>query len=80
MAGQKSGLVHAVDPDNQGELMWSMRVGQGGTNGGVQWGSATDGKNVYVALADLGRVVVPFSLSYRCGSQARRRHVRAESG
>jgi polyvinyl alcohol dehydrogenase (cytochrome) len=63
VAGQKSGLVHAVDPDNQGELMWSVRVGEGGTNGGVQWGSATDGTNVYVALADLGRVVVPYSLS-----------------
>jgi polyvinyl alcohol dehydrogenase (cytochrome) len=63
VAGQKSGLVHAVDPDNQGELIWSMRVGQGGTNGGVQWGSATDGINVYVALADLGRIVVPYSLS-----------------
>jgi len=63
VAGQKSGLVHAVDPDNQGELIWSVRVGKGGTNGGVQWGSATDGKNVYVALADLGRVVVPYSLS-----------------
>ena len=63
VAGQKSGLVHAVDPDNQGEVRWSVRVGKGGTNGGVQWGSATDGSNVYVALADLGRVVVPFSLS-----------------
>jgi polyvinyl alcohol dehydrogenase (cytochrome) len=63
VAGQKSGLVHAVDPDNQGELLWSVRVGEGGTNGGVQWGSATDGTNVYVALADLGRVVVPYSLS-----------------
>jgi polyvinyl alcohol dehydrogenase (cytochrome) len=63
VAGQKSGLVHAVDPDNQGEVMWSVRVGQGGTNGGVQWGSATDGSNVYVALADLGRIPVPFSLS-----------------
>lgn len=63
VAGQKSGLVHAIDPDNQGELLWSVRVGQGGTNGGVQWGSATDGANVYVALADLGRVVVPYSLS-----------------
>jgi polyvinyl alcohol dehydrogenase (cytochrome) len=63
VAGQKSGLVHAIDPDNQGELIWSVRVGQGGTNGGVQWGSATDGTNVYVALADLGRVVVPYSLS-----------------
>jgi polyvinyl alcohol dehydrogenase (cytochrome) len=63
VAGQKSGLVHAVDPDNQGEVLWQVRVGQGGTNGGVQWGSATDGSNVYVALADLGRIVVPYSLS-----------------
>ena len=63
VAGQKSGLVHAVDPDNQGEVLWSMRVGKGGTNGGVQWGSATDGSNIYVALADLGRIVVPYSLS-----------------
>jgi polyvinyl alcohol dehydrogenase (cytochrome) len=63
VAGQKSGQVHAVDPDNQGEVIWSVRVGKGGTNGGVQWGSATDGSNVYVALADLGRIAVPFSLS-----------------
>jgi len=63
VAGQKSGLVHAIDPDNQGELLWQVRVGQGGSNGGVQWGSATDGSNVYVAVADLGRIVVPYSLS-----------------
>jgi polyvinyl alcohol dehydrogenase (cytochrome) len=63
IAGQKSGLVHAIDPDNQGEVLWQVRVGQGGTNGGVQWGSATDGSNVYVAVADLGRIVVPYSLS-----------------
>lgn len=63
VAGQKSGVVHAVDPDNQGELLWSTRVGKGGTSGGVQWGSATDGSNVYVALSDLGRIVVPHSLS-----------------
>ncbi|MGA2213931.1 MAG: PQQ-binding-like beta-propeller repeat protein, partial [Bryobacteraceae bacterium] len=36
VAGQKSGQVHAVDPDNQGEVIWSVRVGKGGTNGGVQ--------------------------------------------
>jgi polyvinyl alcohol dehydrogenase (cytochrome) len=63
VAGQKSGEVHAVDPDNQGELLWTTRVGKGGTSGGVQWGSATDGTNVYVAVADLGRLVVPYSLS-----------------
>lgn len=63
LAGQKSGVVYALDPDQKGAILWQTRVGKGGTNGGVQWGSATDGTNVYVALADLGRVVVPYSLS-----------------
>jgi polyvinyl alcohol dehydrogenase (cytochrome) len=52
VAGQKSGVVHAVDPDQQGELLWQTRVGEGGMLGGVQWGSAVDGANVYVALSD----------------------------
>jgi polyvinyl alcohol dehydrogenase (cytochrome) len=61
VAGQKSGVVHAVDPDRQGEILWQQRVGKGGINGGVQWGSAADQSNVYVALSDIGRFVVPNS-------------------
>jgi polyvinyl alcohol dehydrogenase (cytochrome) len=57
-AGQKSGLVHALDPDNNGAVLWSVRIGNGGTLGGIQWGSASDGKNIYVALSDMGRIVV----------------------
>jgi polyvinyl alcohol dehydrogenase (cytochrome) len=53
IAGQKSGMVHAIDPDRQGEILWQHRVGRGGTLGGVQWGSAVDGDNVYVAVSDL---------------------------
>ena len=49
VAGQKSGVVHALDPDNQGEVIWQVRVGHGGSMGGVQWGSAADQANVYVA-------------------------------
>jgi polyvinyl alcohol dehydrogenase (cytochrome) len=52
VAGQKSGMVHAIDPDAQGRLLWQKRVGHGGRLGGVQWGSATDGHRVYVALSD----------------------------
>jgi polyvinyl alcohol dehydrogenase (cytochrome) len=63
VAGQKSGVVHAVDPDQQGEVIWSARVGQGGTMGGVQWGSAADQNNVYVALSDIGRITLPYSNS-----------------
>jgi polyvinyl alcohol dehydrogenase (cytochrome) len=62
IAGQKSGVVHALDPDRNGEILWQVRVGQGGSLGGVQWGSAADGTNVYVALSDIGRVLLPFGL------------------
>jgi polyvinyl alcohol dehydrogenase (cytochrome) len=63
VAGQKSGVVHALDPDRDGELLWQERVGKGGINGGVQWGSAADQRNVYVALSDIGRIPVPGSLA-----------------
>jgi polyvinyl alcohol dehydrogenase (cytochrome) len=61
IAGQKSGIVYAVDPDKQGDVIWQTRVGQGGTMGGVQWGSAADGTNVYVANSDIGRIMLTFS-------------------
>jgi polyvinyl alcohol dehydrogenase (cytochrome) len=61
VAGQKSGVVHAIDPDRNGEILWQTRVGKGGINGGVQWGSAADAGNVYVALSDIGRIPVPNS-------------------
>ena len=63
VAGQKSGVVYAVDPDNQGELLWQTRVGKGGTAGGVQWGSAADQNNVYVAVSDIGRIMLTYSTS-----------------
>jgi polyvinyl alcohol dehydrogenase (cytochrome) len=55
VAGQKSGVVYAFDPANKGELLWQTRVGKGGTNGGVQWGMASDARNVYAAVSDVGR-------------------------
>jgi polyvinyl alcohol dehydrogenase (cytochrome) len=61
VAGQKSGIVHAVDPDRQGETIWQVRVGLGGTMGGVQWGSAADQSNVYVAVSDLGRIMLTYN-------------------
>ncbi|MEP6962510.1 MAG: PQQ-binding-like beta-propeller repeat protein, partial [Acidobacteriota bacterium] len=61
VAGQKSAYVHALDPDQGGEVLWSKKIGRGGTGGGVQWGSAADKDNVYVALSDLGRVMLTYS-------------------
>jgi polyvinyl alcohol dehydrogenase (cytochrome) len=54
IAGQKSGVVHAIDPDHEGAIIWQRRVGRGGSLGGVQWGSAVDQDNVYVAVSDIG--------------------------
>ena len=51
--GQKSGMTHGLDPDRQGEILWQTRVGQGGSLGGSQWGSAADRENMYVAVSDL---------------------------
>jgi len=52
LAGQKSGVVYALDPDKQGEIVWQVRVGKGGTIGGVQWGMASDGQNLYASVSD----------------------------
>ena len=49
---QKSGIVHALDPDQRGSILWQKRVSQGGKLGGSQWGSATDDANIYVAISD----------------------------
>jgi len=52
IAGQKSGMVYALDPDRKGEIVWTQRVAKGGIIGGVQWGMASDGQNVYAAASD----------------------------
>jgi polyvinyl alcohol dehydrogenase (cytochrome) len=70
VAGQKSGVVHAVDPDDNGKILWQQRVGTGGTLGGVQWGSSTDGTNVYVALSDIVRTPIPNSLGANADPKA----------
>ena len=51
-AGQKSGIYYALDPDNGAEL-WHTQVGPGSSLGGMEWGSATDGKRIYVSIANL---------------------------
>ena len=58
LAGQKSGVMHAIDPDRDGASLWQHRVGKGGLAGGIQWGAAADADQVYVALSDIGLVPV----------------------
>ena len=51
--GQKSGVVHALDPDQEGKILWQTRIGKGGPLGGSEWGSAADQDRVYVANSDV---------------------------
>ncbi|MDE3167465.1 MAG: PQQ-binding-like beta-propeller repeat protein, partial [Acidobacteriota bacterium] len=59
-AGQKSGIYYAMDPDT-GAILWQTQVGPGGTLGGMEWGSATDGQRIYVAVAN------NFGIPYKVG-------------
>lgn len=52
IAGQKSGMVWALDPDAEGELVWARRVGRGSSLGGIHWGLTSDGRRAYVPNVD----------------------------
>lgn len=52
IAGQKSGNVFAINPDN-GELVWKTRAGRGSLSGGVHFGLAIAGDRIYVPIADV---------------------------
>ncbi|ALO46004.1 PQQ-binding-like beta-propeller repeat protein [Pseudohongiella spirulinae] len=54
VAGTKGAVVVGLDPDNNGELLWSTRIGRGGALGGVHWGMSFDGDVVYVPVSDRG--------------------------
>jgi polyvinyl alcohol dehydrogenase (cytochrome) len=59
-AGQKSGVYWALDPDD-GRVLWATHVGPGGGFGGIQWGSATDGRRIYVAISNSFHI--PYTLA-----------------
>ena len=48
-AGQKTGVMHVIDPDNNGKLLWQKKVASGGILGGIEWGPANDGKRLYTS-------------------------------
>jgi polyvinyl alcohol dehydrogenase (cytochrome) len=49
IAQQKSGMVYAFDPDNNGAIVWQYRASAGSGLGG-QWGAAVDDKQAYVGV------------------------------
>jgi len=53
LAGQKSGVMWAMDPDQRGKVLWQQKVGEGSALGGIEWGPAADEELVYVAISDV---------------------------
>jgi polyvinyl alcohol dehydrogenase (cytochrome) len=51
VAGNKDGMIYALDPDGGGATVWKQRVARPGAGGGVFWGPAVDDANVYGADA-----------------------------
>jgi polyvinyl alcohol dehydrogenase (cytochrome) len=51
LAGQKSGIVYGLDPDQAGAILWQTRVSPGGVIGGIQWGMAADDEAVYTSIS-----------------------------
>jgi polyvinyl alcohol dehydrogenase (cytochrome) len=56
--GQKSGIYWALNPDT-GAMVWSSVVGPGSTLGGIEWGTATDGKRIYAAVTNNAHLAYP---------------------
>jgi len=52
VAGQKSGIGWAFDPDKQGAVLWKYQAGKGSALGGLEFGSAVDTDNAYFAVSD----------------------------
>ncbi len=53
VAGQKSGILWGLDPDQRGKVLWQTRLGQGSALGGIEWGHSADEQNAYAAVSDL---------------------------
>lgn len=51
IAGQKSGVVWALNPDT-GKLVWKNKVGRGGVIGGIHFGIGMSGDSVIVPISD----------------------------
>jgi polyvinyl alcohol dehydrogenase (cytochrome) len=49
--GQKSGTYWTLDPAT-GAVVWKTEVGPGSRQGGMMWGSATDGRRIYVSIGN----------------------------
>jgi polyvinyl alcohol dehydrogenase (cytochrome) len=59
-AGQKSGMFWGLNAET-GAKVWGTLVGPGSSLGGMEWGSASDGKRIYFAVVNLGGFTGPIT-------------------
>lgn len=52
LAGSKSGYLTAVDPDEDGAVIWQTRIGRGSLQGGIHFGMSAEGGHIYVPIYD----------------------------
>ncbi|MGH1470985.1 MAG: PQQ-binding-like beta-propeller repeat protein [Cellvibrionaceae bacterium] len=50
LAGQKSGTVWALDPDDNGKVIWRKDIGEGSPLGGIHWGIAFKDNHVFAPI------------------------------
>ena len=53
VVGTKDGVLYALDPDSKGAMLWSIRVGEGGEIGGIEYGLAADESHAYAPVVDM---------------------------
>ncbi|HEY7334447.1 MAG TPA: PQQ-binding-like beta-propeller repeat protein [Bryobacteraceae bacterium] len=58
IAGQKSGMVWAHDPDNNGAVVWKAPTGTSSSTGQIVWGGAADDSKAYFGLHTGGIVAL----------------------
>ena len=51
--GSKAGMVFGLDPDRDGALLWSTRIGRGSIQGGVHFGMAVGDGVIYAPINDM---------------------------
>lgn len=52
LAGQKSGDIWALDPDNKGAVIWNTEAAGGTPLGGVHWGMTLVDDQLFIAASD----------------------------
>jgi len=53
VTSDKSGMVYGIDPDQEGKVLWKLKIASGGVNGGTMWGGAGDERGIaYIGISD----------------------------